>query len=169
MVGRSWIWPVTSNGAFLFECLDHADFRSANLSTAFISDNEKSLKPIECPSDEGIEDALSELASVGQFDFAADHFSSANWPMGFRLNREPQKTATIFWNGQARLATFSKYWSELSHGSNSASVIRVTRPLYPEQSILVERGRTFLFHSARKALANTMPTTVTSSRRCRAR
>ena len=145
VVGRSFVWSVVSNAAFLFECLSHPDFRDAELSTGFIEQHQEDLQPLEEPSDDVLEDAVSEL--VAEFHSQGHDGSLAaikHWPMGFRLNEKAKRHVTVNVGGVTRNVTASPIWVDNPNGSNSPNVLRAIETIDGDHVIAVERGRTFM-------------------------
>jgi len=145
MVGRSSIWPVVSNASFLFECLGHSAFQKADISTDFIEEHQNDLQPLEEPSDNALEDAVSQLMS----DFHLQGYDGSlmaleNWPMGFRLNQEVRRHTSINSGGESRRVAIHKMWIDNPHGSNTPQIVRVIETIDPDHVIVVERGRTFM-------------------------
>jgi 3-methylcrotonyl-CoA carboxylase alpha subunit len=145
MIARSWTWPVVSNGAFLFECLDHKAFREMSLSTGFIEDHADDLKPLDIPPQTLIDDAASELATDFALEtFGGTYFAVENKPMGFRLNQPQRRVAAVNVGGTTFPANLDAVWVDLPNGSDSHDSLTAIKVIYPESALVVARGRTFM-------------------------
>jgi 3-methylcrotonyl-CoA carboxylase alpha subunit len=145
VIGRSWTWPVISNAPFLFECLDSEVFRAADLSTGFIEQQGGKLAVLDRPSDNVVEDALSELVSnFGLDQHDGSYATVQTWPIGFRLNGQPRTHSSVQVAGETRDASFSRMWSNFPNGTGEPRSTSVVCPLFPDKAIIVERGRTFM-------------------------
>ncbi|MBB5685139.1 biotin carboxylase N-terminal domain-containing protein [Sphingobium boeckii] len=82
------VWPVKTNAGFLFRSLNHAIFRSGEVTTGFIADYQDALVPEDVPGDL----LLKQAAQVIVSHYADQH---AVEPIGFRLNRRPELTVHL--------------------------------------------------------------------------
>ncbi len=145
VIGRSWTWPVISNAPFLLECLDSEVFRAAELSTGFIEQQGDKLAVLDRPSDNIVEDALSELVSdYGLDQHDGSYATGQAWPIGFRLNGPSREYSSVSVAGETRTASFSRMWSDYPNGIGRPSTPTTIKPIFPERALVVERGRTFL-------------------------
>ncbi|MET4133719.1 3-methylcrotonyl-CoA carboxylase alpha subunit [Porphyrobacter sp. MBR-155] len=145
VIGRSWTWPVVSNGSFLFECLDHSAFREGRLSTGFIEEHADELKSLDLPPQALIDDAASELATDFAIEaFGGTYFAVRNKPMGFRLNQPPRKIAAVNVGGTTLPANLDAVWVDLPNGSDAHDSLTASKVIYPEHALVVARGRTFM-------------------------
>jgi 3-methylcrotonyl-CoA carboxylase alpha subunit len=142
IVGRSSVWPIKTNGGFIFECLSHAQFSSGNITTAFIEAHSSEIKTLNRPSDQFLEDAMSELVS----DYYTEESSFEaimNRPIGFRLNQRPCNAAVMYADGVALPASFKPTWIDGPNGIGNPQVIGAIYVLDAETVILTERGKCF--------------------------
>jgi 3-methylcrotonyl-CoA carboxylase alpha subunit len=145
IVGRSSVWPVVSNAAFLFECLSHPEFRAANVSTGFIEEHADDLTILDEPSTDALEDAIAHLVS----DFHSESYGETKaeiefWPLGFRLNQPSNAKAAVMVGGSTKSVVVHPMSIYNPHGSNSPSVIREVEAIDADHAVVVERGRTFM-------------------------
>jgi 3-methylcrotonyl-CoA carboxylase alpha subunit len=88
------VWPVRTNGSFIYECLDDPDFAAAKLTTSFIEERIDTLvlDPIA-------DEAIWETAT----DFALEYpKADETTPIGFRLNAEPRRSVTLTHLGETK-------------------------------------------------------------------
>ncbi len=95
------IWPVRANAYFLANCVSHADFLAAKLDTDFINARLEALTTKPTPIvPAGVVAALGRLETKAAGE-AVSPWSSDIGAAGFRLNRPPQRTTTVFVEGGA--------------------------------------------------------------------
>ncbi len=142
IVGRSSVWPIKTNGGFIFECLSHAEFSNGNVTTAFIETHSSEIETLERPSEEFLEDALSELVS----DYYTDEGSFLaimNRPIGFRANQEASRTAVVYADGLALSASYQAMWVDGPNDVGSPQVTGAVHVLDAENVVVTERGKCF--------------------------
>ena len=90
------VWPIATNASFLFRALQSEAFKSGDITTSFLGDNE-SLADAVSPSDKTLADAAKMVV--------ADHLSYANKRgakilRGLRLNSPPVTSVAFHLNQQ---------------------------------------------------------------------
>jgi len=142
IVGRSSVWPIKTNGGFIFECLSHAEFSNGNVTTAFIETHSSEIETLHRPSKEFLEDAMSELVS----DYYTDENSFdaiMNRPIGFRANREASSASVVYADGVALTASYQAMWVDGPNDVGSPKVTGAVHVLDAENIIVTERGKCF--------------------------
>ncbi|MEP2735738.1 MAG: acetyl/propionyl/methylcrotonyl-CoA carboxylase subunit alpha [Erythrobacter sp.] len=131
----SAVSPVRTNKGFLFECLDNANFASAELDTGLIERAGEALISNEYPSGDAVDTA------AWRFRFDYDDFggfdrSFAEGLFGFRLNNEQESSVRLWCNSEMYIGRFKKKRSFAS-----------TYPGSGEEIIVTERGQDYLFRT----------------------
>jgi 3-methylcrotonyl-CoA carboxylase alpha subunit len=142
IVGRSSVWPIKTNGGFIFECLSHAEFSHGNVTTAFIETHSSDIETLDRPSAEFLEDAMSELVA----DYYTDENSFdaiMNRPIGFRANQKAISTSVFYADGVALNASFRAMWVDSPNNVGSPQVTAAIHVLDSENVVLTERGKCF--------------------------
>jgi 3-methylcrotonyl-CoA carboxylase alpha subunit len=98
LIGGVQVWPVKTNAAFLRRLVDHDRFRSGDMTTAFIGNNEDSLIKRDQISSELLEAGLFYLLTRQD----PSRYSPWTSQSGLRLNGQPKCTVTAFIDGEAR-------------------------------------------------------------------
>ncbi|HYD13656.1 MAG TPA: acetyl/propionyl/methylcrotonyl-CoA carboxylase subunit alpha [Allosphingosinicella sp.] len=101
MLGGSYIWPVKTNAAFLYKCLDNEAFAQGDVDTGFIGREIERLLPDTEPSE-------AALRSAG-WRYREDHADWADFTrmdpwnslFNFRANAASRSTVTLFLDGRA--------------------------------------------------------------------
>ncbi len=128
----SYVTPVRTNKGFLFECLDHPDFETANIDTGLIADAAETLIPPEKPSagtaDTAARRFLFDRFDFGEFDPLVDGLSS------FRLNGSSQDTIRLWCDGE-----------EFQTSPKRAQSLSNTFPSWDDGIIVTERGQDYVF------------------------
>ena len=134
-LNSSFVGPLKTNKAFLFECLDLPAFRDAQLDTGLIGRHEQTLVAAAPPS------ALAIAAAGARFrrdwqDWPAERRQFNDGLFGFRLNAPAQHQVRLYDGDQAYAAPASQSdWS----GPVAADMDR------DGTLIVTERGRTRFF------------------------
>jgi 3-methylcrotonyl-CoA carboxylase alpha subunit len=89
------IWPVRSNAPFLWRALDHEDFASGQITTAFIETHSESLIPSAIPDDQHWH-----MAARAVLD--AKEGEPEKMAPGFRLNACACERITLYHQGECR-------------------------------------------------------------------
>ena len=91
------VWPVKSNGGFLYELLNAETFQSGSATTNFIGNAIDDLLPSETPPEQVIEEAAAELFSRDANDRWIHGTPETPWvdALGFRLNRAADARITV--------------------------------------------------------------------------
>jgi 3-methylcrotonyl-CoA carboxylase alpha subunit len=142
IVGRSSVWPIKTNGGFIFECLSHPEFLDGNVTTAFLETHNSEIQSLDRPSDEYLEDAMSELVSNYYTD--GNSFDAMmNRPVCFRLNRNARKSAVFYSDGITMHAAYQAIWVDAPNNIGSPQVTGAVHLLDAENVIVTERGKCF--------------------------
>ncbi|MGP1352552.1 MAG: ATP-binding protein [Parasphingopyxis sp.] len=103
------IWPVTTNAGFIHACLKSDTFRDADLDTGFIGRNEEALTQPPELDDKTLGEVADRLLLRQAHELPID----GDWPFcdmrGFRLNREPADSVTVYVDKEARKAPLSAF------------------------------------------------------------
>ena len=104
-LNQTVVSPVRTNKGFLFECLDHPDFRATRLDTELIERAGEALIPPTTPPQEAVDEAARRLRSdlldwenISAFSPEA-HLRSGLF--GFRMNAAPKLTIDLWCDGEA--------------------------------------------------------------------
>ena len=97
------VWPVKTNGGFLYELLNAQTFVSGSATTNFIGNAIDELLPQETPPQQVIEEAAAELFSRDANDCWIHGSPESPWVdmLGFRLNRAADAKMTVLVDGSA--------------------------------------------------------------------
>jgi len=140
VIGRSSVWPVRTNGGFIFECLSHREFSMGNISTAFIDEYNAQLQPLNIPSERFLEDAMSSL--VGDYYTEENLYETImNRPIGFRVNARACNNAVFYLDGDALNAAFQPVWVDPPNSVGSPQMTGAINVLDAENVIITERGQ----------------------------
>ena len=98
------VWPVKSNGGFLYELLSAEAFVDGSVTTNFIATELDSLLPAEAPPPHVVDEAAAELFSRDANDCWNHGIPQSPWvdALGFRLNRDADSKITVMINGTAQ-------------------------------------------------------------------
>ena len=98
------VWPVKSNGGFLYELLNAEPFARGSVTTNFIATALDDLVSSEAPPRQVIEDAAAELFSRDANDCWIHGTPETPWvdALGFRLNRAADARITVLVDGSAQ-------------------------------------------------------------------
>ena len=98
------VWPVKSNGGFLYELLNAETFQSGSATTNFIGNAIDDLLPSETPPEQVIKEAAAELFSRDVNDRWIHGTPETPWvdALGFRLNRAADARITVLVDGSAQ-------------------------------------------------------------------
>ena len=91
------VWPVKSNAGFLFLAADSKQFRSGEVTTAFIAEQGEALIPPSEPDMEMLGQAGRHL--IEEYSQKSRHSRDNESIEGFRLNRPPNTTLVVQSNG----------------------------------------------------------------------
>ena len=137
-LGDMVVFPVTTNKAFLYECLDNADFQSGNIDTGLIARNEGALTETQPPSTDAVQSAGSRFRhdwlERDSLPWAERHFREGVF--GFRLNKATKPTVRLYSEGQVYDAD-----ATLHRGKKPADQIS------DDEIVVTERGRAILFRT----------------------
>jgi 3-methylcrotonyl-CoA carboxylase alpha subunit len=89
------IWPVRSNAPFLWRALDHEDFKSGQITTAFIETHLEGLIPSAVPGDREWNMAARAILDPKEGE-------REKMAPGFRLNANASKRVTLYRQGECR-------------------------------------------------------------------
>jgi len=92
------IWPVRTNAPFLWRALDHAVFRSGDVTTGFIEKHLGTLVTSSTPTDR-------EWAMAARAVLDPKEGEPKTLPPGFRLNAAPSRRVTLTNGGESRTLT----------------------------------------------------------------
>ncbi|WP_341712866.1 acetyl/propionyl/methylcrotonyl-CoA carboxylase subunit alpha [Erythrobacter sp.] len=132
------VFPITTNKAFLYECLDLKEFVAGDLDTGLIARHEETLVASHPPS----RDVVVSAASRFRHDWL--DWSGIDWndrafregTFGFRLNASPKSSVTLYSGAETYSAK-----AETFAGKAPAD------HLNPDTIVVTERGRGHLFTS----------------------
>ncbi len=91
------VWPVKSNAGFLYLAANNPQFKSGDITTAFIADKGDSLIPPNEPDTEMLGQAARHL--VEQYSNESYHSRTNELLEGFRLNQSQNTTLNLQSNG----------------------------------------------------------------------
>ena len=91
------VWPVKSNAGFLFLAADSKQFRSGEVTTAFIAEQGEALIPPSEPDLDMLGQAGRHL--IEEYSQKSRHSRDNESIEGFRLNRPPNTTLVVQSNG----------------------------------------------------------------------
>jgi 3-methylcrotonyl-CoA carboxylase alpha subunit len=102
---QSVVSPVRTNKGFLFECLDHPDFRAERLDTGLIGREGDALIPSAAPSQAAVDEAAGRLRADALDWESVSAFSPEGklrqGLFGFRMNAAPKCAITLWCEGEA--------------------------------------------------------------------
>ncbi|OQW79322.1 MAG: methylcrotonoyl-CoA carboxylase [Proteobacteria bacterium ST_bin14] len=137
VLARSYIYPVKSNGGFIYQCLNHPDFVDGSVSTGFITDNAAHLAPLAHPSDDILCNAASKL--IAEYPpKEMSYYEAMSGFLGFRLNRSPSDRLVLYEGATAMSARYKPMWSVTPYPRGHVYT------LDDETVISVEQGQSFL-------------------------
>jgi len=139
-LNQSVVSPVHSNKGFLFECLDHPNFRAAQLDTGLIERAGQTLIPSTNPPQSSVDEAARRLrADILDWENLSEFGQEGSLRrglFGFRFNAAP-KLAIDLWCEGIACAGRSDAPSGLPSFSSSGGLVIVT-----------ERGQDRTFYAA---------------------
>jgi len=118
------VWPVRTNAAFLFACLDDPLFRAGKMTTSLIGQRGDELLPNTTPS-EAVRDTAAKailieaagfpVVQIGDSLAEEEGLRSRPWTgaIGFRLNAAPNKRVRFELNGELTEAIVESAFSPL--------------------------------------------------------
>ncbi|MXO91882.1 acetyl/propionyl/methylcrotonyl-CoA carboxylase subunit alpha [Pontixanthobacter aquaemixtae] len=130
------VYPITTNKAFLFECLDLPEFVSGELDTSLIERQEQRLLEVRPPSQDVIVSAASRFRH-DWLDWSGIGWDERNFregTFGFRLNAGTKSEVTLFHDEEVYSAK-----AETFAGKATADHVN------PDTIVVTERGRTYEF------------------------
>ncbi|ROT97581.1 acetyl/propionyl/methylcrotonyl-CoA carboxylase subunit alpha [Altererythrobacter sp. FM1] len=93
LIEKTYVWPVKTNGGFLFKCLESARFQLGDVATGFIAEAGDELIPPAMPSDALWQEAAPKVFAEARWRLEMGGEAPAAWRElgGFRLNSSPRR------------------------------------------------------------------------------